>query len=170
MKIVITGHTRGLGKALCDHFQSHTVLGFSRSNGYDISNLNNRNRILNEIRDADMFINNTYNNFDDSQLALLKEVYSLWEGTDKIIVNVSSRYTTGPEKYCKDKEQQDIFCKSKEFKLPYIINLKPGLIDTDRVKHIPGNRLSVKEVVDTLIFALSCSYKVHTITFGKIND
>ena len=57
-----------------------------------------------------------------------------------------------------------------EFELPYIINLKPGLIDTDRVKHIPGNRLSVKEVVDTLIFALSCSYKVHTITFGKNND
>jgi hypothetical protein len=114
-----------------------------------------------------MFINNAYNNFDDSQLKLLKEVYNLWEGTDKIIVNVSSRYTTGSEKYCRDKEQQDEFCKSKEFSLPYIINLKPGLINTNRVKHIAGNRLSVEEVVSTLNVALNSSYKIHSITFGK---
>jgi nucleoside-diphosphate-sugar epimerase len=167
MKIAITGHTQGLGKALYNHFRSHTVIGFSRSNGYNIADLDNRNRILNEVKDADMFINNAYNNFDDSQLILLKDIYNLWKGTDKIIVNVSSRYTTGPEKYCKDKEQQDQFCKSKEFTLPYIINLKPGLIDTNRVKHIQGNRLTVEEVVATLDVALNNSYKTHTITFGR---
>jgi hypothetical protein len=122
---------------------------------------------LEEIKDADIFINNAYNNFDDAQLKLLEDVYTLWEGTDKIIVNISSRYTTGPEKYCKDKEKQDIFCKSKEFTSPYIINLKPGLIDTDRVKHIAGDRLSVNEVITALEFALNSSYKIHTITFGK---
>ena len=170
MKIAITGHTQGLGKAFFDHFQSHDVLGFSRSNGYNIFSPVSRIKILEEIKDADMFINNAYNNFDDSQLQLLKEVYTLQEGTNKVIVNISSRYTTGPEKYCKDKELQDIFCKSKEFTLPYIINLKPGLIDTNRVKHILGNRLSVNEVVDVLDFALNSSCKIHTITFGKIND
>lgn len=168
--IAITGHTQGLGKALFEHFQSDNIIGFSRSNGYNIASPAVRSAILDKIKDADIFINNAYNNYNNSQLALLTQVYNLWQGTDKIIVNISSRYTTGPEQYCKDKLQQDIFCKSKEFELPYIINLKPGLIDTDRVKHIPGNRLSVKEVVDTLIFALSCSYKVHTITFGKNND
>jgi hypothetical protein len=167
MKIAITGHTQGLGKAFFNHFQSHNVIGFSRSNGYNIADLNSRSRILDEIKDVDMFINNAYNNFDDSQLKLLKEVYNLWEGTDKIIVNVSSRYTSGFEKYCRDKEQQDEFCKSKEFSLPYIINLKPGLIDTNRVKHITGNRLSVDEVVSTLDIALNSSYKIHSITFGK---
>jgi hypothetical protein len=167
MKIAITGHTQGLGKAFFNHFQSHNVIGFSRSNGYNIADLNSRSRILDEIKDVDMFINNAYNNFDDSQLKLLKEVYNLWEGTDKIIVNISSRYTTGSEKYCKDKEQQDEFCKSKEFSLPYIINLKPGLINTNRVKHIAGNRLSVEEVVSTLDVALNSSYKIHSITFGK---
>jgi hypothetical protein len=167
MKIAITGHTQGLGKAFFNHFQSHIVIGFSRSNGYNIADLNSRSRILDKIKDVDMFINNAYNNFDDSQLTLLKEVYNLWEGTDKIIVNISSRYTTGSEKYCKDKEQQDEFCKSKEFSLPYIINLKPGLINTNRVKHIAGNRLSVEEVVSTLDVALNSSYKIHSITFGK---
>ena len=108
MKIAITGHTQGLGQAFFNHFQSHTVIGFSRSNGCNIANPADRNKILDEIKDVDMFINNAYNNFDDSQLQLLMNVYDIWKGTDKIIINISSRYTNGPEKYCKDKEQQDL--------------------------------------------------------------
>jgi nucleoside-diphosphate-sugar epimerase len=170
MKVAITGHTQGLGQAFFKNFQDHSVLGFSRSNGYNISNPFIRAKILDQIQDADLFINNAYNNYDDSQLLLLTDVYNLWKDTDKIIVNISSRYTTGPEKYCKDKEQQDIFCKSKEFTLPYIINLKPGLVDTHRVKHINGNRLTVNEVVDTLNYILQSTFRIHSITFGKIND
>jgi nucleoside-diphosphate-sugar epimerase len=170
MKIAITGHTQGLGLAFCNYFKDHEVIGFSRSGGYDIVDPTVRNKILQELQGADIFINNAYNDFDDSQLQLLISAYNLWQGTNKVIVNISSRYTTGPEKYCKDKAQQDIFCKSKEFTLPYIINLKPGLIDTTRVKHIPGKRLSVDEVVAVLEFALNSSCRMHTITFGHIND
>ena len=83
------------------------------------------------------------------------------------IINISSRYTNGTEKYCKDKEQQDLFCRSKEFTLPYVINLKPGLTDTDRVKHIKGNRLSVNDVVNILDFVLNNNFKIHSMTFGK---
>ena len=166
MKIAITGHTQGLGQAFFNHFLLHDVIGFSRSNGYNIADPTARVKILNEINEFDIFINNAYNNFDDSQLQLLIDVYNLWQGTDKIIVNISSRYTTGPKKYCKDKEQQDLFCKSKEFTLPYIINLKPGLIDTNRVKNIPGNRLTPKDVIGVLDFVLNSSCKIHTITFG----
>jgi hypothetical protein len=170
MNIAITGHTQGLGQVFFKYFQSHKVIGFSRSNGYNIANPEDRNKILDEIKDADIFINNAYNNYDDSQLQLLISVYELWKDTNKIIVNISSRYTTGLEKYCKDKEQQDLFCKSKEFTLPYIINLKPGLIETSRVKSIIGNKLSTSEVVNVLDFALNSNYKIHTITFGYTND
>jgi hypothetical protein len=167
MKIAITGHTQGLGQAFFNYFQSHTVIGFSRSNGYNIVYPNDRNKILNEIKDVDVFINNAYNNFDDSQLKLLMDVYDIWKGTDKTIINISSRYTNGSEKYCKDKEQQDLFCRSKEFTLPYVINLKPGLTDTNRVKHIQGDKLSVDDVVDVLDFVLNSKFKIHSITFGK---
>ena len=167
MKIAITGHTNGIGQAFFNYFQDHDIIGFSRSNGYNIADPASRSAILEQIADADMFVNNAYSNFNNSQLKLLTDVYNLWQNTDKIIVNISSRYTTGVEKYCKDKEQQDLFCKSKEFTLPYIINLKPGLADTNRVKHIQGKRLSVEEVVAILDFALNSSYKIHTITFGK---
>jgi len=167
MKIAITGHTQGLGQAFLNHFQSHTVIGFSRSNGYNIVSPADRNKILDEIKDFDIFINNAYNNYDDSQLQLLIDVYNIWKGTDKIIINISSRYTNGTEKYCKDKEQQDLFCRSKEFTLPYIVNLKPGLTDTNRVKHIKGDRLSVDDVVSILDFVLNNNFKIHSMTFGK---
>lgn len=167
MKVAITGHTQGLGQAFFKYFQPHTVIGFSRSNGYNIANPADRNKILEEITDVDMFINNAYNNFDDSQLQLLMAVYDLWKGTDKIIINVSSRYTNGSEKYCKDKEQQDLFCRSKEFTLPYIINLKPGLTNTTRVEHIKGDRLSVDDVLAVLDFVLNNNCKIHSMTFGK---
>jgi nucleoside-diphosphate-sugar epimerase len=164
MKIAITGHTSGIGQAFAKHFQSHEVIGFSRSNGYDIADPDVRNRIISEITDVDVFINNAYH--DDSQLKLLTSVYDLWKGKNKTIVNISSRYTTGPEQYCKDKELQDLFCKSKERTLPYIINLKPGLVDTPRVMHIPGERLSVNDVVAVLDVVLNSNYKIHTVTFG----
>ena len=167
MKIAITGHTQGLGQAFFKYFQSHTVIGFSRSNGYNISSPTDRTKILDEIKDFDVFINNAYNNYDNSQLQLLMDVYNSWRETDKMIINVSSRYTNGIEKYCEDKKQQDLFCQSKEFTLPYIINLKPGLTDTNRVKHIKGDRLSVNDVVDILDFVLKNKFKIHTITFGK---
>jgi hypothetical protein len=170
MKIVITGHTQGLGLAFYSYFKDHEVIGFSRSNGYNIADPLSRSKILDELKTSDIFINNAYNNYDDSQLQLLKDAYHLWEGTNKTIVNISSRYTSGPEKYCKDKEQQDIFCKSKEFTLPYIINLKPGLIDTVRVKNVKGKRLSVEEVVKMLEFVLNSNYKIHSITFGYTNN
>ena len=38
MKIAITGHTKGIGKACFDLFNTdNNCIGFSRSNGFDIS-------------------------------------------------------------------------------------------------------------------------------------
>jgi short-subunit dehydrogenase len=37
MKIAITGHTKGIGKAIAGLYYTDEVVGFSRSNGYDIS-------------------------------------------------------------------------------------------------------------------------------------
>ena len=38
MKIAITGHTKGIGQAIYDLLgQEHDVIGYSRSNGYNIN-------------------------------------------------------------------------------------------------------------------------------------
>lgn len=74
MKIVITGHTHGIGKQLYDHFTSkgHEVVGLSRSNGFDISE--NTDNVIEQIKGCDLFINNTFNK--DTQIKLLNSTYS----------------------------------------------------------------------------------------------
>lgn len=77
MKIAITGHTSGLGEELFKTFSNlrHSVTGFSRTTGFNINSLEDRRRILDQIEDYDVFINNAYSNFNNSQLFMLKEVF-----------------------------------------------------------------------------------------------
>jgi len=91
MKIAITGHTKGIGKSLFDKWASHghSVIGFSRSNGFNVADPKIRSDIIKEIIDCDIFINNAYAN--DAQIELLKSLIPLWEGTDKQIININSK-------------------------------------------------------------------------------
>ena len=79
MKIGITGHTKGIGKSLYNYFvkNNYDVIGFSRSNGYDI-NLD-QDLIIDQLRNCDVFINNASSK--DSQLQLLKK-------TNKIVPKI----------------------------------------------------------------------------------
>ena len=92
MKIVITGHTNGIGQTLYDELsKEHEVQGFSKTNGYDISNHTHRQIIA--FSDYDVFINNAYNynptGYDSSQLEMLK----MLDYDNKTIINISSRIT-----------------------------------------------------------------------------
>ena len=69
-KIVITGHTTGLGKAIYDKFTEvscRKIVGLSRSNGYDIDK--DFDKVVEEATGAEIFINNAYR--DKQQLKLL---------------------------------------------------------------------------------------------------
>ena len=165
MKLAITGHTSGLGLAIYNHFKNdYQVFGFSKSNGFNIKDPNSRKKILDISQDFDIFVNNAYNNFDNSQLLLLEEIFELWKGKNRIIVNISSRYTTDMNLYCTTKKEQDIFCEKNLYNLPKIINLKPGLIDTPRVQGQKGKKLSTDQVLSTLDFALNNN--ISSVTFG----
>ncbi len=170
MKITITGHTSGIGKALYEHLQkNHEVVGFSRSNGYDISLHDSRERIITQSQDCDIFINNAYNNFDRSQYLLLEMMFNSWRGrSDRRIINISSRWTHADNIYSKTKLEQDQFCLRHVGALPKIINVKPGLTDTPRVKSIPGNRMSCNQLVDAIQHILDTEsvFNITSITFG----
>lgn len=86
MKYAITGHTSGIGKAV---FEScNNVIGFSRSQGYDILSPQDRKRIISQSQDCDVFINNAHNGF--GQTYMLLDLFHSWKNTDKTIVNVGS--------------------------------------------------------------------------------
>jgi hypothetical protein len=78
MKVVITGHTKGIGKSIYEYFKkdlNNIVIGFSKSTLCDISKETDRQIILNELIDTDIFVNNAYHIHDDSQNILLEESY-----------------------------------------------------------------------------------------------
>jgi len=171
MKIAITGHTRGIGKSIYDYFleKGNDVVGFSRANGYNITNEFDRIKICRLSENFDIFVNNAYNNFDNSQELMLTNRLVSWKNTEKIIINLSSRWTTGDHKYCNDKQLIDKICNEHLFSKVHLINLKPGLTDTPRVTTETGVKLKTKSVVDVIDFILlnKNEFKIHSITFGK---
>jgi len=144
MKIAITGHTKGIGKALSEVFgQDHEIIGFSRSNGYDITKQEIVDKIIHEIKDCDVFINNAYAPDNQTQL-LIKSVFQ-WEKQDKVVINISSMwcYYDHPhefiQQYRKEKIHQNNFVKEKiqaAMFAPKIMNVLPGFVDTDMVKDV----------------------------------
>lgn len=89
MKYAITGHTNGIGKKIFERLYPN-ILGFSRSNGYDIDKIEDRKRIIDESIDCDIFINNAHSGFGQTYLFL--ELLSEWQNKeDKTIINVGSR-------------------------------------------------------------------------------
>jgi hypothetical protein len=95
MKIALTGHTKGLGAEILKHFSlDHNVLGFSRSNGYDIKSPFDRKKILKMSNNAEVFINLVHNYYH--QTDLLFEFFQAWENQEKLIINVSSSVIENP--------------------------------------------------------------------------
>ena len=85
----LTGHTSGIGKCMYERLSS-SVIGFSLSNGYDITVKSNRQRIINESKDCDVFINNAPAGF--FQTLLFLELFQEWKNNpNKTIINVGSR-------------------------------------------------------------------------------
>ena len=87
MKIFITGHTSGIGKALYDMLSNslqYEVAGGSRSTGWDITNREKYKEIL----EYDVLVNSAHH--VTGQLDLLKFTYSHWQNKPKTIINVGS--------------------------------------------------------------------------------
>lgn len=137
MKIVITGHTSGIGKALYDLLiaQGHTVVGLSRSNGFDLSlNLN-----MFMLDNWDVYINNAQYEFKQTEL-----LYKLFEENKNRkcqIINIGSvssdnaAYRDSINEYSTQKKALETACSQLQFSDPdcKVILVKPGRTDTPLV-------------------------------------
>ena len=96
MILGITGHTKELGKHLHDKFSENMfVKGFSRSNGYDIKNPIDREKIIKEAQDCHVFINLVHNYYH--QTDILFELFQKWENQEKLIINISTKVLENEE-------------------------------------------------------------------------
>jgi len=175
-RVAVTGHTKGIGEEIFKYFQNkgYSCFGFSRKNGYDVGKKEDRERIIEETKDFDIFVNNACVYHNDSQLYLLEDIYNTWAGIPKIIINVSSRagdFADGKHPfhnpvYADLKGRQDLFANTNN-SLPWIINLKPGTIDTSLTKAREGPKMNVSGVSKILNFVLDSEneFRVRSITF-----
>lgn len=94
MRIAITGDTAGIGAALGRALakRGHDIVGLSKRNGY---NIRITPKIVELIRDCDMFVNNAQVDFAQTQL--LYGVWRCWqEHPEKTIWNISTMLTQCP--------------------------------------------------------------------------
>lgn len=87
MKIALTGHTKGIGAETLKllEAQGHEVVGFSRTNGYNVMRPKN---IVKNALDCDVLINNAW--MPDAQPRLMYLMYEEWANQPKHIINISS--------------------------------------------------------------------------------
>jgi nucleoside-diphosphate-sugar epimerase len=93
MKIAVTGHTSGIGRALTHEYQlrGHDIIGLSRQSGNDIREIA---KIAEIIEPCDVFINNSHSEF--AQTELLVEIAKRWQNTNKHIIVISTVLTQDP--------------------------------------------------------------------------
>lgn len=155
MKIGITGHSDFLGKGLFDFLsKNHEVIGFSRSNGYDLKNYK---KILDDVKDMDVFINNTYH--PEYQQKIFEELFEKWKDKDKTIFNIltSAIFNNGSiEDYRENKLrlQKSSLEKinSNLDKKVRIVNLYPNTLEHN--KRVGFNKVNFSEVYDVINFQL----------------
>lgn len=163
MKIAITGSSSGIGSCISDEFkkQGHTVVGFNRSEGWDISNELTQDKIVEQSVDCDLFINNAHSGF--SQVDLLFKLQKSWQGQKKIIANIGSSITmrwdtkNRDSRYRNEKLALDDACEflwNKDV-WPHIMIFKPCATDTERMAHWKGNKASPKDIADFLIYCIN---------------
>tara|TARA_R110000796_G_scaffold92303_7_gene196571 strand:+ start:5944 stop:6489 length:546 start_codon:yes stop_codon:yes gene_type:complete len=152
MKIVITGHTSGLGKALYDELsRDNDVVGMSRKNGYDLS------KDLKQFvaDDFDVYINNAY--CEHSQTDLLYKLFTKNQYKDCTIINIGSVSAEGNKdvvneyaihkaslkKACSQLQLIDGDCK--------VVHMQLGRMNTPMTEHRKEYpRIETKYVTDTI--------------------
>jgi hypothetical protein len=158
-KIIITGHTHGIGKAIYDKFTEiscREIVGMSRSNGYDIDK--DFDKIVEEAAGCELFINNAYR--DGQQLKLLE---ALKNKVDMMVVmgSVSRFYPELiPTQYVHDKQALAEACRLVSLDpngIP-LLHLDLGFIEgttvenSDPTAFVSDYTTPKDDIVDTIIF------------------
>jgi short-subunit dehydrogenase involved in D-alanine esterification of teichoic acids len=167
MKVVITGHVSGIGKALTEAFVNYNCVGFDIVQGNDVSEQNTVDKILLECSDADIFINNALTN----QIDLLKKVHTLWLGQNKTIINISSAITYFCDvidpvfsNYHQHKKLLDDTCKQLQTnKFPYVMNVRPSWVDTNLTTSFNEDKIKPKDLADLILYHINNREKYQVI-------
>lgn len=162
MKIAITGHTAGIGAAFARYLSSrgHEIIGISKREGHNIRVIP---KIVEMITPCDMWINNAQSGY--AQTELLYKVWANWQGSEKMIWNISTLMTLGSKIPTIPGQEQMMLAEYKNqkraledatrelktlSKLPYMIVIRPGSVATSSEKSAGEDSADVDVWVQTV--------------------
>jgi hypothetical protein len=181
MKIAITGHTAGIGRAFAEQLagRGHEILGISRREGENIRRIPHT---VSLIETCDMFINNAQTGY--SQTELLYELWNRWQGQERYIWNISTMMVEQPingrpdgqddllmSAYRNQKVALEEASRQLKFKNPWpqISVIRPGGVATqekfDNTDKADVN-LWVKSIIDT--FTHNDNINISEISVGYV--
>jgi len=185
-KIAVIGHTKGIGKAICDLYKKkkYQVVGMSKSNGFDI--IHDQEKILENIEDCSLVVLNAH--ADRGQLNLLKNIYGrhAFDRMKVVVITSTSGLEEDPD-YNQfkiwDKFQYVQYCEIKKELIGYINELQdelfskplsvydvcPDVVDTDMTKGLWEDlpKLTAQEVAEAVRYCFESTFNVNKIVLQK---
>jgi len=164
-KVIVTGHTSGLGLHIYNHFnnkEGYTVIGLSRSNGHDIEN--DIEKVIQFIKNEkpDYFFNNVYYRTTQSKFIeqLASDTIVITSGSMASDVQYQPINSYANHKHIIEQTHKKI---KKNNKLPMLL-LKMGYLenyaDMAHIKYV--------EILDAVDFWLS-NPRISMIEWDNIN-
>lgn len=173
--IAITGHSAGIGLALANIYQEkgHNIIGLSRRNGFNIRSVP---KIVNQIQDCDIFINNAQAGF--AQTELLFAMFREWQHKEnKLIINISTMMTSEPlsplpgldmtEYYVQKIALEESIKQLRYYQTwPKLCLVKPGAIATQPGQTSPRPYANVDQWARRLVEILDCGTDLEIVEIG----
>ena len=181
-RIFITGHTRGIGKAIFDRFKANNYYcyGVSKSEGFDIED--DCDIIVRQMSNFDYIVLNAYSK--NSQLEMLKKIIEQYQEENKKIAIITSTSGTpaGIDNSFKEQEY-NWYCDNKKRLIQYIEKAQQDLYDKpihlydicpDTVKTDMSDglweeypKLSPQDVAEAVEMCFTKKYNINKIVLQK---
>ena len=181
-RIFVTGHTRGIGKAIFDLYKSKDYLcyGVSKSEGLDVDK--DCDTIVQQMANFKYIVLNAY--AKDSQLRMLKRIIDLYKDDEKHVAVITS--TSGTQAgmdsslkqqeynwYCKNKKELIKFIEKAQqdlYDYPIqIYDVCPDTVDTDMSDGLWEEypKLNAEDVAECVDMCFSKRYNINKIVIQK---
>ena len=181
-RIFITGHTRGIGKAIFDLYKDKNFLchGVSKSTGMDIDK--DCDAIVKQMANFQYIVLNAYEK--DSQLRMLQMIVERYQDDPKKIAVITSTSGT-PAGLDSSLKQQEYnwYCKNKKALIEYIEKIQqdlyekpiqifdvcPDTVKTDMSKGLWEEypKLQAQEVAECVEMCFTKPYNINKIVLQK---
>ena len=184
-RIFITGHTRGIGKAIFDLYKAKNYFcyGVSKSTGLDIDK--DCDVIVQQMLNFEKIVLNAYDK--DSQLRMLKMIVERYQDqTKKIAVITSTSGTKAGIDSSLKHQEYNWYCKNKKALIEYIEKVQqdlyekpiqifdvcPDTVRTDMSKGLWEEypKLQAQDVADCVEMCFTKPYNINKIVLQKYDS